>query len=380
MKLLQNPYVVGALALVAAAFVYFNVVAPTLKRNVPAAAPPPAVSVGVPAAATAPKNTETKPADPASASAQRKIEPAASIDLNQVGWAFNGSPRRDPFQVNTRRTLDTNRPPSATELLTLKAIWRQTGSNLAVVFKKSGGGAILGEGESILGFQIDTIGSDSVWMHGQGGREQLGFDPGQEMRANFYRIHDYRVVGGVTNDATIDPSWTTIRGKVIQVLSNGTYLTATEAQALIVKNVPMDLVDDEPLPPVLCKYAGTESYIAVSGAKKTVRAYDYGVPCAPPREAIEKLEAQIESLKQQAAQEIADRSARASQASAQRSLFEMDAAERGRASAQYLLGRRYRDGDGIPKDDTKARFWLEKSAAQGNPDAQAALQLLGNPK
>src|ERR1051325_5237964 len=212
MKLLQNPYVVGALALVAAAFVYFNVVAPTLKRNVPAAAPPPAVSVGVPAAATAPKNTETKPADPASASAQRKIEPAASIDLNQVGWAFNGSPRRDPCQVNTRRTLDTNRPPSATELLTLKAIWRQTGSNLAVVFKKSGGGAILGEGESILGFQIDTIGSDSVWMHGQGGREQLGFDPGQEMRANFYRIHDYRVVGGVTNDATIDPSWTTIRG------------------------------------------------------------------------------------------------------------------------------------------------------------------------
>ena len=56
--------------------------------------------------------------------------------------------------------------------------------------------------------------------------------------------------------------------------------------------------------------------------------------------------------------------------------FDIDAAERGSPSAQYILGRRYLDGESVPKDEMEARRWLEKSAAQGNSDAQAALQAL----
>ena len=55
----------------------------------------------------------------------------------------------------------------------------------------------------------------------------------------------------------------------------------------------------------------------------------------------------------------------------------MEEAEKGLASAQYMLGRRYLYGDGIAKDEEQARRWLEKAAAQGDLDAQATLLVLG---
>ena len=167
MKLLQNPYVVGALALVAAAFIYFNVVGPMLKRNAPAPAPAPAVSIG--AVTPTPASTETKPKESSPSPTQRKIEPAASIDLNQVGWALNGFPRRDPFQVNTAPGPGQKFTP-AMELLTLKAIWRQTGGNLAVINNQ-----IVIPGDIIGDFKIEAIEQDLVWVQGPGGRERVDF-------------------------------------------------------------------------------------------------------------------------------------------------------------------------------------------------------------
>ena len=55
----------------------------------------------------------------------------------------------------------------------------------------------------------------------------------------------------------------------------------------------------------------------------------------------------------------------------------MQEAEKGRASAQYMLGRRYLYGDGIAEDEEQARHWLEKAAAQGDLDAKATLLVLG---
>ena len=55
----------------------------------------------------------------------------------------------------------------------------------------------------------------------------------------------------------------------------------------------------------------------------------------------------------------------------------MQEAEKGHASAQYMLGRRYLYGDGMTRDDEQARHWLEKAAAQGDLDAQATLLVLG---
>ena len=50
-------------------------------------------------------------------------------------------------------------------------------------------------------------------------------------------------------------------------------------------------------------------------------------------------------------------------------------AEQGDASAQFYLGLSYENGDGVPRDYTKARQWYEKSAAQGEAKAQLYLGL-----
>ncbi len=45
-------------------------------------------------------------------------------------------------------------------------------------------------------------------------------------------------------------------------------------------------------------------------------------------------------------------------------------AEAGNPEAQYSLAERYSKGIGVPTDDTKAFFWLEKAANQGFNKAQ----------
>lgn len=50
------------------------------------------------------------------------------------------------------------------------------------------------------------------------------------------------------------------------------------------------------------------------------------------------------------------------------------AAKGGHRLAQFSLGSAYRDGRGVARDDTKARYWLGKAAAQGLPAARDALQ------
>ena len=53
--------------------------------------------------------------------------------------------------------------------------------------------------------------------------------------------------------------------------------------------------------------------------------------------------------------------------------FVRQRAEGGSASAQYDLGKRYMIGDGVEKNFTKARQWLQASAKQGNEMAVAKL-------
>jgi len=51
-------------------------------------------------------------------------------------------------------------------------------------------------------------------------------------------------------------------------------------------------------------------------------------------------------------------------------------AEQGQAVAQYQLGLLYANGQGVTKDDAKARQWYEKAAVQGHVEAQANLGVL----
>ncbi|GEM_PF-5717314 len=52
------------------------------------------------------------------------------------------------------------------------------------------------------------------------------------------------------------------------------------------------------------------------------------------------------------------------------------AAENGDRKAQYTLGICYRDGNGVTKDLTLAKYWFEKSAKQGHAPAIQALKNL----
>ena len=48
-------------------------------------------------------------------------------------------------------------------------------------------------------------------------------------------------------------------------------------------------------------------------------------------------------------------------------------AAEGDAEAEWQLGARYHNGDGLPKDDALAVQWFERAAEQGNVMAQATL-------
>lgn len=171
MKILRNPYVVGVLALVAVVMVSWRAIVPLWKRFMPTRQPQ---QIFVPAPAPSPTPaaiTESKPVVKPPADAP-KVVPDASIDSQQVQMnlaRWIESPRRDPFQL-TARAYGTNQP--ARELLTLKATWLQTDGSLAVINSK-----IVGEGDTILGFRIESIAGDFVWVQGPAGREQLEFAP-----------------------------------------------------------------------------------------------------------------------------------------------------------------------------------------------------------
>ena len=51
-------------------------------------------------------------------------------------------------------------------------------------------------------------------------------------------------------------------------------------------------------------------------------------------------------------------------------------AEQGNAVAQYNLGFRYANGDGVPQDNAEAERWYRLAAYQGHADAQYSLGTL----
>jgi hypothetical protein len=174
MKPLQNPIVVGALALVAVLLVFRSATQPILKRSAPAKqqpAAPAAVKEKTPPAPVA-------PAAPTMADA-RQAEQGTGIDLARVGWDFNAAPPRDPFQMNESLLPPARLAPPAGEVLNLTAIWRQTGDSLAVI-----NGRILRRDDSIEGFQIESIETNFVWVQGAAGREPLEFKSAAPAQTN----------------------------------------------------------------------------------------------------------------------------------------------------------------------------------------------------
>jgi hypothetical protein len=172
MKLLRNPIVVAVLVVAAVALVG-NSLLPVLRRGSPAApapsaAPKPAAVKPAVAAAPAKKETvEIPPAAPPAAGPVSKVD-WALVQTNALRWVE--APRRDPFQVRDWPGHFTGTNPPASDFLTLNGIWRQTGSTLAVI-----NSSVVGEGDDILQFKIQSIEADRVWVYGPAGVEFVSF-------------------------------------------------------------------------------------------------------------------------------------------------------------------------------------------------------------
>lgn len=106
----------------------------------------------------------------AQATPPEKID-AQALQAQLAHWV--ASPLRDPFKMRGGVS-----DKSAREQLMLTGILRQTDSELAVI-----NGLILSAGEMILGFQVEMVEPDRVWVKGPNGRESLEFKylvPGPE--------------------------------------------------------------------------------------------------------------------------------------------------------------------------------------------------------
>lgn len=169
MKALRNPMVVGLLAAGAFAYAAWTIAAPFLKK--PSRSKSTTAQQSKPASKTkaSPSSSVAGIPTPSPSLPAPSLPPLdlATIHARLPQWIE--SPARDPFEAN--RSLHT--PPTgprADQLLSLKAVWRQTGGSLAVLNNQ-----LLTEGSEIAGFTLERIEADAVWVRGTNGLERVGF-------------------------------------------------------------------------------------------------------------------------------------------------------------------------------------------------------------
>src|SRR6266446_7075025 len=153
MKILQNPWIVGVLAVAAVAVVYYQISQPRSRSR---GAAEPAPTAPTPGAAPAPNAQRSTPNQP-----KAGPQPEAGIDRNYLqthlpNWV--DSPTRDPFQVITPQEAAAASPVQQWKL---KAIWRQAEKSLAAINK-----GVYGEGDMIEGYKIVAIEDGQVWFQG----------------------------------------------------------------------------------------------------------------------------------------------------------------------------------------------------------------------
>jgi hypothetical protein len=113
---------------------------------------------------------------------------------------------------------------------------------------------------------------------------------------------------------------------------------------------------------------GVHTYTTTQGGSRTIHKLIYGevyhLPSPKPAtpEEIAAAKAKAAAVKNHAA-DIALKS-------------NQDQAEKGDAFGLLRMGERYRDGDGVPKDLTKARDYFSKAVAAGSPSAADELSKL----
>jgi TPR repeat protein len=169
---------------------------------------------------------------------------------------------------------------------------------------------------------------------------------------------------------------------VVQVLGDGLLLKettlSTENPVFLRNYSAQNQLTDNAKIQFLALRDGTYSYTDVRGAQRTIEAYDYGVPVtfSEADAALHITEKAAAKAAAEAAQKAANEALRIqkrSEMQANTVARYQSLADKGDAYGELRLGEFYRDGDGVTKDEDKARELFKKSADQGNKDAEKAL-------
>lgn len=189
-------------------------------------------------------------------------------------------------------------------------------------------------------------------------------DPLREFDGKVYRIPGADPVHG----------WVEFSGTVVQVIDSGVVIDGKFNGApgrFYVTNFPSgadgQIVGRESqyLTCYVAKYAGTATLFYGS---TTLRCLDYGriyVPKPPTPKEVAAAKAKVAEAKRAGA----EKALAANQA----------AADKGDAYGLLRMGERYRDGEGVEKDLTKAKDYLGRAAVAGSPSATEALKQLKSP-
>ncbi len=163
MKPLNNPWVVGALCVVALGLAGYQFLAPHRRPGIsPAAATPAPAPVP-----SRPSALSAHSLAPAQAAAPPSLIDQTYVLSHLAQWIE--APQRDPFLLPTA-SFHGAATGSPVIKWKLRAIWNQTGCRLAVINK-----GIYAEGDLVEGYRLEKIESDGVWLRGPTGREGLGF-------------------------------------------------------------------------------------------------------------------------------------------------------------------------------------------------------------
>jgi hypothetical protein len=186
---------------------------------------------------------------------------------------------------------------------------------------------------------------------------------------NYNEYYTILVVRGILNDGSLDCDQEFYDSE----RDGGIFLSSVNR--LILKNYPGE-------PHIGMKITKCRAMRLPNKPGDTVNTYDYGTE--PTQNELKKLKAEADERQKAAEKELdAQRRAAAEKAAAAKKSMQdnvlkwnQQQADKGDAYGLLRMGERYRDGDGVPKDLTKAREYLTKASAAGSPDAAGEISKL----
>jgi TPR repeat protein len=207
-----------------------------------------------------------------------------------------------------------------------------------------------------------------------------------QMEYNFIPKDPWREINGQTNYAKGE-GWFQFSGEIVAVKPYGIWIEGGYGKPLnynyngrgrefFVKNYPYQGAYGDALfysQNLTAKESGVFTFTNTTGGTTTIRQLDYGVPCDPPAELVEKAikaekdqaEAKAEAIKKQK-QESDERAVK----------WLLPQATNGSASAQRSLGIHYLNGQGVETNKETAIYWLTQAANQGDIEASNILAKL----